>query len=566
MMGNGAPAGYASRPAPVMADTSGPDLVVPAHMPAARKAEALLAATGAGSRSLLLGRSGADVSTTICALGGDVVVVSTGAWLAPASQARVAGDPARVHAYSCARLPFADASFDSIFAPYLGGPDAAVESGTKPGTAFLEECARLLKPGGRLVITLPNPWLLAVLRSAVALLRVPVFPSGAVQRVQRHQAPRSPLPYSKRRLATLLRNAGLAVVADLEVWPRLGSWDILIPETGGRSRRRLLRAACQYPGLSRALTLIGVAPGRCIIAETQTGARGAAARPVLDEILTGPDGSGSVPHLIARGRTIALTSVGKAFFKIALSPEAAERQRAEIAAHRRLRDSPAARFMVDCIREGRLGRLSFAEYPLAEPIKAEREADYVAAQAEAFSLLAVGAEMQHAGSTPSWRRIFSGPSRMALASLGAEDLCVHLERSARDKRVLCGMVHGDLNLHNLMLLSGRTVLIDWDRFEPGSPLIIDRCNGVFKLVARRLIPQLGEDSDVAALRLVADRDPTVPLLTYIDEGAGDLAWWEVITLHVLSSSSWRMIHHGATAAAERDIRRHLSLCRVLRMQ
>jgi SAM-dependent methyltransferase len=538
-----------------------------ARKPSSRRAEALLAATDAGTLTLVVGGSN-DLVSAISALGGRVVVASIGN--RAAEEEAVPSDGAlQVQFDQGVRLPFAAATFDSVFAPYLAASD--FQAGTGAGGQFVRECARLLKPGGRLVLMIPNPSVHAVLRRMAALRRSPVrrlVPSRLAQRLHLGSVAPSPLPYSMRRLRRLLRDAGFGQVEGLSIWPRLGTWERLVPERIARSRRQHLLAASKPGALSRVAALLGVVPGRCIIARTTpTGARpeGRAPVAVLDTILgrNALDRGGiDVPPLMVKGGRIALVSVGNTFFKVALTAEAAERQRSEIEATRHLREQPAGQFAVDVVREGVIGRMSYAEYPLVEPIGCTTEADCVTAMAEAFRLLATGAELRPARSTESWRRIFTGSSRRELESLGADDLCMRLETEAGDKPVLAGTVHGDIHLDHVMRFAGRTVLIDWDRFEPCSPLIIDRCNGVYRLLTRWLRPELGDERHVAALDLMMRRDHRVPLLDYIDEAAGELTWWEVITLHVLSGSSWRVIHHGAvTDSAKQEIRQHLAFCR-----
>jgi SAM-dependent methyltransferase len=525
--------------------------------PLARGAEALLAATGTGTLSLLLGSRGSELAEVISALGGRTVTAGAGGHdpgLSPSS----ANDRPEVSVDSSARLPFAAESFDSVFAPYLSVADLGRHTHARSSMDLAEECARVLKPGGRLVLSLPNPLVTAALRWAPGPRRTPYLGRSG------------PLPYSARRLARLLRGAGFEAVVGFALWPRIGAWERIIPETDGRFRRRLALARSARRPVTRMLAVLGIAPGRLVVAQMPRHpglADRGAATPSLEAILRAKPWDGatvSTPTVRVKGGQIALASVGDAFFKIALTPDAAQRQRVETANHARLRDSPAADFTLEVMRQGELGALSFVVHPAAEPLQHSDESRCIGAQVEAFALLSVGAELQPARTTTSWARIFTGPSRSALERLGAGDLCLHMEQAAGDKRVLAGIVHGDLHLHNVMTVAGRTVLIDWDCSEWRAPLVLDRCNGVYRLLARRLRPTLPERWHRVALDLMVRRDASVPLLEYIDDAAVELAWPEVMLLHVLNTSSWRLTRRGAVdRRAEREIREHLAVCRAL---
>jgi SAM-dependent methyltransferase len=536
--------------------------------PSPRRAEALFGATGTGTVSLLLGDRTAELAGVIADLGGRTVQASgdrDGAESGPSSLSP------RVRIGSYARLPFADASFDTVFAPHVSADTGERWAGRDPAAGLARELARVLKPGGRLVLGLTHPGLLAALEAAAALRRSPLrllLPAGVRHRLRLHRTPRSPFPYGADRLTRLLRAAGFREVAVLEQWPRLGHWDHLTPLAGGTLGR--LRHAMRRRGrLPRLVERLGVAPGRLFIAQTAPADAGqtAAAAPVLESILAPGEWDGSTisaPPVVAKGRSIALVSVGDTFYKISLTPEAARRQRVEMEAVARLLESPAASFIVPIVRKGDLGELAFAGSPFVEPMRYADESDRVAAQAEAFRLLGVDARMRPARTTRSWARIFSDPSRSALEGLEAGDLCGYMEREVGGKRVLAGFVHGDLHQKHVMRLAGRTVLIDWDRAERDSPLILDRCNGVFRLLTRRLRATLGDRRYLAALDLMACRDPGVPLLEYIDAAAGELAWPEVMLTHVLSYSSWRLLDTvRGRHAAHREIREQLDFVRNL---
>jgi hypothetical protein len=472
-----------------------------------------------------------------------------------------------------ATLPYEDASFDTVFAPCLAVARRGVLS-TSTAPKFLAECARVLKPGGRIVFQVPNPLVQQAIHWAGSLLHLAgrLTPKAArlSAKLQLHRAGPARVPYSARQLRrTLQRTSGFETVVIHRIWPRLGAWDWLLPDDGPWWRRRIDLVARQRGTLHRLVGALGTEPGHLVVAQARSDARpgGSAAAAVLETVLarTGrsstPQGS---PLIKAKGAALALVFSGDRFVKIALTRKESARQAAEIGAHGELRGSAIRDFVVGLERHGSIGDAVYTVFPMASAIRYRTDDQRLHVQAEAFRALSRGAALRQVDATPSWSRIFSGASRHALERLGAGDLCAHMESAAAGQSVLTGYVHGDMHLENLLVQDGRVVAVDWDRFERQSPLILDRCSGVYRLTTRRLRQSLGEGRYLFVLKMMAHRDPALPLLHFIDEAAGELGWTEVVAMHVLSGISWRLLHYGRPSdRAEREIRPQLAFCREL---
>lgn len=77
--------------------------------------------------------------------------------------------------------------------------------------------------------------------------------------------------------------------------------------------------------------------------------------------------------------------------------------------------------------------------------------------------------------TPLWRRLVSERGQRDITDLHARPLWEWLSRRCHDSTVPVGPNHGDLHPDNVLVPagSGRPVLVDWNRFEEGNPLVLD---------------------------------------------------------------------------------------------
>ena len=107
----------------------------------------------AGLRALELGCGAAQVGLNVVKLGADVIGLDFSANQLAAARANVAatGERFPLVRASAEELPFADATFDLVFC------DHGATSFTDPHVT-IPECARVLRPGGRMVFNIATPW------------------------------------------------------------------------------------------------------------------------------------------------------------------------------------------------------------------------------------------------------------------------------------------------------------------------------------------------------------------------------------------------------------------------
>jgi SAM-dependent methyltransferase len=106
-----------------------------------------------GLRALELGCGAAQLGLNVARLGAQVIGLDFSAHQLAAARANVAetGERFPLVRASAEELPFADDSFDLVFC------DHGATSFTDPH-ATIPECARVLRPGGRLVFNIATPW------------------------------------------------------------------------------------------------------------------------------------------------------------------------------------------------------------------------------------------------------------------------------------------------------------------------------------------------------------------------------------------------------------------------
>lgn len=531
-------------------------------MPAgSRRGEALLAATSVGATSLLLGGGCERLADFIPRLGGRVVSAAFGP-AEPGAAPVATADQAAIRTGADFGLPFPDSSFDSIFAPQLFEYTAA---GRAVAELLLRECARVLKPGGRILLWVPNR---SPIRALLRLLQSPRAVRGAA-------IDYGVGGFTRDRLERLLRDAGFGKGTVYLPWPRYASWTSLVPQSLA-ANRSLPRARGRRAKLHRFARTISarigadgwLVPEYCVVAVRSGDARAGAppsAEPVLHRLLREAGGTSTEADRIeleARGeRVITFVAAGN-FYKVPVTPVWEARLRNELDGNARAAATKARDFMVATHQRGTLGQLPYAAFPVAEVGAYRGAAAELAALEEAFTRLAVGAERIALDRADAWARLFSESSRMRLRAVGAGALMDRLRDTTADRTVPAGITHGDLHIGNVLRHDGRIALIDWDRFEACSPLLIDRFNAVYRLLMRRHGRSAGERAARAALESIAHRRAGTPFLDLLEQVAGELSWIEAISFHVLNGASWRLTQTSASAlpAAERELRGLVASC------
>ena len=107
----------------------------------------------AGLRALELGCGAAQLGLNVARLGADVIGLDFSANQLAAARANIVetGDRFPLVRASAEELPFADETFDLVFC------DHGATSFTDPHVT-IRECARVLRPAGRLVFSIASPW------------------------------------------------------------------------------------------------------------------------------------------------------------------------------------------------------------------------------------------------------------------------------------------------------------------------------------------------------------------------------------------------------------------------
>ncbi len=233
------------------------DRTAPLHRQAvARKVvkSALAGAPGAGPRVLDIGCGDGSFLAQLCADLADPDASYVGVDYSGYQLAKAARLPFEFHRCDLGEgIPLPDGSVDLVHAAevieHLYDPDL-----------LIEECARVLRPGGHLVITTPN--LQAWFNRALFVLGIqPVFHetstrttavgAGALRRFKHDTRPVGHLRlFNRRALVDLVRREGLAVVsvrgARYHDVPRAAGW--------------LDAACCRRPSLASILVLDAVKP------------------------------------------------------------------------------------------------------------------------------------------------------------------------------------------------------------------------------------------------------------------------------------------------------------------
>jgi ATP-binding cassette, subfamily C, bacterial len=542
---------------------------------------AVLAPTFEGTLSLVVGGEGSGLSRSIGWCGGQVIQVGS------ERARRAAPDSVRVCASPAVHLPFRNSSFDSVFIDdWLGRLPAFVPEEVSPHAAqvaFLRECRRVLKPGGRLLMTTPNraglpSWGGRPDRytglSFVAL--APRAVADAWSRIIRRRPFREHI-YGMVGNMRLLRSAGFQAIRVHAPWPHHHWVQFVIPNVTASDWRDLTLPA-SAKGRRRTTAMLGFL-GRLgmhvrflpdYYFEARAGEAGKDFDPTRDDSI--------LAQILKRARVTAdralrirfratsstlVVTTRERFIKIPVSDPGVHRLRAEVAALRRLAAHRLGRYTLGPGELGIAAGVAYASYPFFPHEEGENTA--LRRIETAFNALFHEPHYAPLSDTAFWKRIIASDSLELMERVGAGHLLDHwLPRLAR-KRVPVGVSHGDLNAGNLLEGGQRLVMIDWDFFEESSPLFLDAMHAVFRLALRESnsgVP--GRRRFVDFLELLYARDAVFPLLRYAVSLLGELTWEEAVTLYVLSDCNrvlFNLPDLERSAEMEEECRVRLAACR-----
>lgn len=401
---------------------------------------AVLAPVGAGRSALDAGTGWFGLAPALASLG---MSVTRADWSYPRLRfSRVVHPAPAITDVLIGRSRLADlgARFDVIFLDLEQVPPSA-----RPG--LLSGARLLLRPGGAVIAGVTDPRAVLVRAGSFAkALRAPSW-------------------------RTVARRAGLVLHATHFCLPDRSAPQVVIPaarlaqEIGDRRRPTGVKAAA-----SRLLRAAGgaavLAPDRFLVL-TPVGA------------VTGPSAASRVVGEQDEPLVLALSDArvgvlgSERFAKIALSTDQQRALMSEAHKARRARGTVFGPHVVEpeaSSEEDGIVRVLYAAVT-ARPVSPEKAAaavDSVLDKLDPSSMAALE-------DTPLWRRLVGDRGQRDIADLDAGPLWSWLQSRCAHRTVPVGPNHGDLHPDNLLVRadSGDPMLVDWNRFEEGNPLLLD---------------------------------------------------------------------------------------------
>jgi SAM-dependent methyltransferase len=450
--------------------------------------------------------------------------------------------PDEFHRWS---LPFDDATFDSVFLDsqailqhvqsFSGQPVASLRR-------LVEECGRVLKPGGRVVFTCPNRY---------SLWRL-------FQRSNNRQAGEKPrLPALTRSgYKRLLNGLGFSVAAEYIPWPtaadlrRFIRLDAPAEEMdfsleGNRLKQRVGRV--MFALLNRLGSAADFVDAYCFVAVKRAGDAPPVGPAGTLEIIADLtcDDARSIKDLEFRGGSNSLVFHTQThFFKVPLSPTSATllQTDAKMVAFVAARDSCLRPFVLQTEILVSAG-VRFAALPYVERREAEGEEERLERLRFMLDRLSTNSETVPLYETDVWQRLGTQETVRNFSSLSAADLLTDMLQRVAMRHVPAGVVHGDLADSNVIRDSrdGRLFLVDWTLGERRSPKFLDPVRVCADLArkhyASRHSKQSKSEMVLGAWRLLMDRAPAIPFYSYIEAASGDLAWDETLGIFFLDRVS-----------------------------
>ncbi len=452
---------------------------------------AALAMAPPGARALDLGTGWPSLAAALVSCGLDVTIADP-VLLRLRFERLMSAAPVTdaVHLALTSQLPWPDDSFDRVFVD-----TAEVQRAQGDLRFVIGEVARVLAPEGVAVVAQD---------------------AGG--------------PSSRGRLLRLLREVGLPHATVLVARPGRADWSRVLDES--RWGQHLTSEASQASAPSvrgkRLLKAAIAAAGgvRWLPADRFVVAHGPEAAPCdpLAEILAEPAGSRELIRL-SDARVAVLGQ--ESFVKLPLSRHQQDALIQEAQNTRRARSTGFAPHVIRSVHVHDWHGLPYVRYPLirerhARPGEAEQTI------AQILRGLAPGRDAP-LGATAFWERLTGARGARDADEAGARALRARVLDTMAEVSVPAGPTHGDLHADNLLLVDGgAAILVDWNRFEPFNPLVLDAGYAAIEHDRRSHGGSLAQ-----ALVRFRDRELTGPLAELASSTMGDLDSAQAATLILL---------------------------------